>query len=192
MIRRPPRSTLSSSSAASDVYKRQDVDSFFSWLLHYRPPSCLDVPLLLSAEPFLHSSLTQLDVAYSGAIQKTGLKAVQQQEFCFDLRGQIIPQVMQQVCQVLQETHHDDFEMQLTALKKTDALNECVCSQRFGKKKGEDKSTPVSDAGSVTACTISKGEWNREGKYYAMPVTCLLYTSPSPRDRTRSRMPSSA
>ncbi|GKR55035.1 hypothetical protein KAM475_41820 [Aeromonas caviae] len=26
MIRRPPRSTLSSSSAASDVYKRQDGD----------------------------------------------------------------------------------------------------------------------------------------------------------------------
>ena len=26
----------------------------------------------------------------------------------------------------------------------------------------------------------------------ALPMTCLLYTSPSPRDRTRSRMPSSA
>ena len=26
----------------------------------------------------------------------------------------------------------------------------------------------------------------------AQPVDCLLYTSPSPRDRTRSRMPSSA
>ena len=26
----------------------------------------------------------------------------------------------------------------------------------------------------------------------AIPNTCLLYTSPSPRDRTRSRMPSSA
>ena len=25
-----------------------------------------------------------------------------------------------------------------------------------------------------------------------LDVTCLLYTSPSPRDRTRSRMPSSA
>ena len=24
------------------------------------------------------------------------------------------------------------------------------------------------------------------------PIACLLYTSPSPRDRTRSRMPSSA
>ena len=28
-------------------------------------------------------------------------------------------------------------------------------------------------------------------KFYA-PWCCLLYTSPSPRDRTRSRMPSSA
>ena len=28
--------------------------------------------------------------------------------------------------------------------------------------------------------------------YYAKSNNCLLYTSPSPRDRTRSRMPSSA
>ena len=27
---------------------------------------------------------------------------------------------------------------------------------------------------------------------YVVVITCLLYTSPSPRDRTRSRMPSSA
>ena len=33
-----------------------------------------------------------------------------------------------------------------------------------------------------------------ENKTYiqALPYFCLLYTSPSPRDRTRSRMPSSA
>ena len=31
-------------------------------------------------------------------------------------------------------------------------------------------------------------EVNKLGKF----VSCLLYTSPSPRDRTRSRMPSSA
>ena len=30
------------------------------------------------------------------------------------------------------------------------------------------------------------------GKYHPHGDTCLLYTSPSPRDRTRSRMPSSA
>ena len=28
--------------------------------------------------------------------------------------------------------------------------------------------------------------------YFALKMICLLYTSPSPRDRTRSRMPSSA
>ena len=28
--------------------------------------------------------------------------------------------------------------------------------------------------------------------YFGEAYTCLLYTSPSPRDRTRSRMPSSA
>ena len=30
------------------------------------------------------------------------------------------------------------------------------------------------------------------GRRYAQLGPCLLYTSPSPRDRTRSRMPSSA
>ena len=30
------------------------------------------------------------------------------------------------------------------------------------------------------------------GEWFALPLICLLYTSPSPRDRTRSRMPSSA
>ena len=32
----------------------------------------------------------------------------------------------------------------------------------------------------------------RSGGCSGMSYTCLLYTSPSPRDRTRSRMPSSA
>ena len=32
----------------------------------------------------------------------------------------------------------------------------------------------------------------KELRGYAEPLICLLYTSPSPRDRTRSRMPSSA
>ena len=31
-----------------------------------------------------------------------------------------------------------------------------------------------------------------EPRYYQQNFSCLLYTSPSPRDRTRSRMPSSA
>ena len=38
-------------------------------------------------------------------------------------------------------------------------------------------------------------EWNKveiQGLERAMPSACLLYTSPSPRDATLSRMPSSA
>ena len=34
-------------------------------------------------------------------------------------------------------------------------------------------------------------EWKIK-RYNALFADCLLYTSPSPRDRTRSRMPSSA
>src|SRR5665811_1667210 len=41
----------------------------------------------------------------------------------------------------------------------------------------------------------SGAKCNRDGKYRCVVPSieaCLLYTSPSPRDRTRSRMPSSA
>ena len=34
--------------------------------------------------------------------------------------------------------------------------------------------------------------WNDEYRDLELNLNCLLYTSPSPRDRTRSRMPSSA
>ena len=36
------------------------------------------------------------------------------------------------------------------------------------------------------------GRCEKIAAYLDDPVFCLLYTSPSPRDRTRSRMPSSA
>ena len=37
---------------------------------------------------------------------------------------------------------------------------------------------------------LNSGNWN-EG-WLNLPKSCLLYTSPSPRDRQKSRMPSSA
>ena len=42
--------------------------------------------------------------------------------------------------------------------------------------------------GPAIECANGDKEWCLNGKYHS----CLLYTSPSPRDRTRSRMPSSA
>ena len=46
------------------------------------------------------------------------------------------------------------------------------------------KDVPVAD---LEAMMAADNEWVK-----VVPNTCLLYTSPSPRDRTRSRMPSSA
>ena len=43
-------------------------------------------------------------------------------------------------------------------------------------------------AGTVAEVRVSEGDVVQEGDV----IACLLYTSPSPRDRTRSRMPSSA
>ena len=40
--------------------------------------------------------------------------------------------------------------------------------------------------------TVNFVQLSRDLSYADVNVTCLLYTSPSPRDRTRSRMPSSA
>ena len=39
---------------------------------------------------------------------------------------------------------------------------------------------------------LRQEEADADGSDVEDPDTCLLYTSPSPRDRTRSRMPSSA
>ena len=47
-------------------------------------------------------------------------------------------------------------------------------------------------SGRLFACRCSRRELADQPIYPGFCRTCLLYTSPSPRDRTRSRMPSSA
>ena len=51
--------------------------------------------------------------------------------------------------------------------------------------------TPIGGKVVYMSC---KGNYTENGKVISVfnYTTCLLYTSPSPRDRTRSRMPSSA
>ena len=58
------------------------------------------------------------------------------------------------------------------------------------------------NCGSLIYCDIEQLALGADGTIYildecgnfenAVAIGCLLYTSPSPRDRTRSRMPSSA
>ena len=44
----------------------------------------------------------------------------------------------------------------------------------------------------LATVSVFAGQMYVGSGYRRMAETCLLYTSPSPRDRTRSRMPSSA
>ena len=56
---------------------------------------------------------------------------------------------------------------------------------------------PIKETDTTTKGGLILAEKQREDVRYRRakviePGSCLLYTSPSPRDRTRSRMPSSA
>ena len=58
-------------------------------------------------------------------------------------------------------------------------------------QKGAEITGPALDK--IVQTVMSAGKLiSQSGRRVKEMVTCLLYTSPSPRDRTRSRMPSSA
>ena len=54
-------------------------------------------------------------------------------------------------------------------------------------KKGKEKEELL-----YSGCLVTSREDTLTERLFALGKDCLLYTSPSPRDRTRSRMPSSA
>ena len=56
------------------------------------------------------------------------------------------------------------------------------------RESGKIWSNTVNNIGKLTVGALDAIEKRRS----AQAKSCLLYTSPSPRDRTRSRMPSSA
>ena len=61
------------------------------------------------------------------------------------------------------------------------------------EQRYEFRGNPQSgDAIQWTITLENEGQAQMEIGELGLPITCLLYTSPSPRDRTRSRMPSSA
>ena len=120
MIRRPPRSTLDRSSAASDVYKRQNS--------------------IIVVEDFtFNAPKTKQFVDIIKGLKLDGKKSIfvtPEYNSMVYLSGRNIPKTSIQVAKDL-----STYEILNTA---------------------------------------------------TLVLTCLLYTSPSPRDRTRSRMPSSA
>src|SRR5665811_1622127 len=61
-----------------------------------------------------------------------------------------------------------------------------------GKDRKPASKIAVSEAALGDLCGLDGVETDGVAETVGVPGDCLLYTSPSPRDRTRSRMPSSA
>ena len=62
-------------------------------------------------------------------------------------------------------------------------------------RTGDKGQTGLGDGSRVSkshSLIYQLGEIDELNSHLGYAITCLLYTSPSPRDRTRSRMPSSA
>ena len=66
-------------------------------------------------------------------------------------------------------------------------MRKCVGCQEMKEKKSLIRVVKTAEGDIILDDT---GKKNGRGAYICK--SCLLYTSPSPRDRTRSRMPSSA
>src|SRR5665648_1171994 len=97
MIRRPPRSTLSSSSAASDVYKRQFLYRVGHYSKGLKPPLCqffaFGLPLSLYFGfplPFPESRCDGLFLSLIHISEPTRLGMISYAVFCLKKKKQII------------------------------------------------------------------------------------------------------
>eukprot|EP00657_Telonema_sp_P-1_P012709 TRINITY_DN9438_c0_g1_i1.p1 TRINITY_DN9438_c0_g1~~TRINITY_DN9438_c0_g1_i1.p1 ORF type:complete len:158 (+),score=54.05 TRINITY_DN9438_c0_g1_i1:118-591(+) len=157
MIRRPPRSTQSRSSAASDVYKRQ-VDDL---LPHSR------------ADVFLYCQLHDTRRAWASMLEKASARRFNGFSCLDGGRSQEAFEMLMGAVGTMLSYKPDDPDVVSgkvwnTILSYYSRGFPMACSSMSG-----------SDA-TTNSMNIVQGH------------ACLLYTSPSPRDRTRSRMPSSA
>ena len=157
MIRRPPRSTLSSSSAASDVYKRQ--------------------------EEYLHKALTI----------NTEIGDRNGEASCYRNLGMVFHSVGE--CAKAEEylhkaitinteigDKHEEASCYITLGVVFQSVTECTKAEEY-LRKAITINTEIGDRNGEATCYGNLGN---------VFESCLLYTSPSPRDGLLSRMPSSA
>ena len=73
---------------------------------------------------------------------------------------------------------------------KVNSLNQLKTSSV--SEDAEAFATDLGDAYQIVSGRLTLTSGSPSAVLYVQNLDCLLYTSPSPRDRTRSRMPSSA
>ena len=109
------------------------------------------------------------------SVQNSGIVSYQWYE-----NGQIIPNAN---LSALEVTHPGDYFVEVTGNYSSDYFQGGVCTVQ---SELIHISGPEIQLYGDTLFTLSVAD------HYEWYLDCLLYTSPSPRDRTRSRMPSSA
>eukprot|EP00656_Telonema_subtile_P036885 TRINITY_DN40951_c0_g1_i4.p1 TRINITY_DN40951_c0_g1~~TRINITY_DN40951_c0_g1_i4.p1 ORF type:complete len:180 (-),score=26.09 TRINITY_DN40951_c0_g1_i4:17-556(-) len=179
MIRRPPRSTLSSSSAASDVYKRQLLGGDLVVLVVTLKEAVLQLAELADVET--------VHVVYVGE-ETTGVgdACVETEVAVFGVAGATEGEAHLDALDVTTADGVISDGLVLVDKERTSRVD--YVSSGLAGIDGAEEELPLELGGTLD---IGKGLAGLDA-LIAGDNTCLLYTSPSPRDRTRSRMPSSA
>ena len=172
MIRRPPRSTLSSSSAASDVYKRQ-------------------------LEAMRNGAMARMEsVAWPAGLDRTVLHALPLEartRNCLQRERLMEGDNPLTVQELLRVSNFGRQSLQDLLFTVEDFLNECVRigstdSQKAGEPNERTPAAPKESTIPTMRAQVPRTPWESARQL----LSCLLYTSPSPRDGLLSRMPSSA
>ena len=169
MIRRPPRSTPLYSSAASDVYKRQaftrDPKLVWSWYQWRRQMVADKVP-----NPALH--------------------ALAQWQYHAQTSDQTVTLITQNV-----DDLHEQAGSAVTHLHGhlwRDRCGQCEIPYPQQSRAAYIKQDTIRFDDKLITCPHCDGYIRPDIVWFGEALPCLLYTSPSPRDRQKSRMPSSA
>eukprot|EP00828_Plagiopyla_frontata_P023701 TRINITY_DN3029_c0_g1_i9.p1 TRINITY_DN3029_c0_g1~~TRINITY_DN3029_c0_g1_i9.p1 ORF type:complete len:193 (-),score=46.23 TRINITY_DN3029_c0_g1_i9:46-624(-) len=192
MLRRPPRSTLSSSSAASDVYKRQQ---------YYQAKLPQKLPLQESTKKDLKNlknyedAPTYLENSVGNIVMKVLAQLGYQKLKYPNLTPQETSMKFISICLKANNIYKDQryrnkYQEKLAKFLKHCEYPQDIMDQFQRKKESQDNEWTDWDEQNLQTMTEQYDQFLKD--MHTKDKDCLLYTSPSPRDRQKSRMPSSA
>ena len=176
MIRRPPRSTLSSSSAASDVYKRQAYERKSFHVNVRKSPYSMPGVRHDPADSLLWS-MSELSLTR----RAHGEKPSRSPSLPVQMESNRDPSLYStaSVSRASEPTRFSDIMLLPSRSSRSASIqsNQLLPPPSSSRTQGGSSMPDI---------------WQPPPQSTPLRLTCLLYTSPSPRDQRGSRMPSSA